>query len=125
MRGRPGGGGQRPGRKKSEGVAELVRYVNEPGSPFMTLGCECGLFPVENAREGEPTCYVGSYASVTFRDPEMNSQRCLYDLAAALLRGTETTEDRIVAYKMVIDPLKNLLGSNGCFSLLDRKSVVR
>src|SRR3546814_19468902 len=39
------------------------------------------------------------------------------DLAAALLRGTEPTEDHIVAYTMVIEPLKTFFGSDGCFSL--------
>src|SRR6267143_1753663 len=68
-----------PEVQRANGLAELLREINAPGSALMSMGCECSLF--ETTPEGEPACYVGGYVDVTFRDPARNVGPALIELA--------------------------------------------
>ena len=108
-----------PEAKKSDGLAELLRAINAPGSALMSIGCECGAFSQEAAQEGGPTRYIGSYVAITFRDPGRNSEpKALIDLARAILGRVRIDERHIVTFEMILEPLKHFFGRSGCFELL-------
>jgi hypothetical protein len=49
----------------------MLRAVNAPGFRFMTLGCARGLFPLPEAKAGEPAFHCGSYIQVAYRDSSL------------------------------------------------------
>jgi len=101
------------------GLAELVKAVSEPGSALMSIGSECGLFEVDDPEPGGPTCYLGSYVDITYRDPSRNaSPSTLVELARTLLGSVAVSEEHHFAFHMTVEPLRGFWGLPGRYSLM-------
>jgi hypothetical protein len=119
LRDRPDLVAQIPEAQKSEGLAEFLRAINEPGSPLMSIGCECGLFKVESPQEGGPTEYVGGYIDLTFRDPFRNRDaEALVDLAVKIWRRVQMTNEHHAQYAFIVERLVDFFGMPGRYSLM-------
>lgn len=119
LRDRPGLVALIPEAKKSDGLAELLRAINTPGSPLMSVGCECALFDLEAPQDGEPTCYVGGYIDVTFREAARNADsEALVTLAKTILDGVPGSEEHHVAFAMFVQPLRLFFGLPGLYGLM-------
>lgn len=106
-----------PEARRSAGLRTLLQTVNGPGSPFMTLGCECGMFSREPESEGEPDRYVGSYVAIAFRAPELNTAERIYELVRAVLGRTAGSDAHHYTYEITITPLRTFFGHGGCFEM--------
>lgn len=109
-----------PETQKSVALGSLLRAINAKGSPLMSIGCECGLFELENPRPDGETLQVGGYIDVTFRDPKRNdTESALLDLAVAILQRIPAPPEHLaVSYEMQIQPLKLFFGAGGHFGLM-------
>jgi len=108
-----------PELSRSPGLTDFVKAVNERGSPLMSIGCDCGLFPVDDARPGEPTCYIGSYVDVTFRDASRNAVATnLVNLAKVLLARVAVSQQHHFNFHMIVERLKGFWGLPGRYSLM-------
>lgn len=108
---------QIPEAQRSAGLLRLLQVVNAPGSAFLTLGCECGVFPREGAAPGEPDRYVGSYVAIAFRDPALNTPDRIYELVRAVIGRTKGSEVHSYGYEVTITPLRTFFGHRGCFEM--------
>ena len=100
-----------PEAQKSMGLAALLRAINEPCSPLMSLGCECAYFDQEG--------YVGGYIDVTFRDPRRNADpKALIGLATSILTGVPGNEVHYMSFAMVVEPLKLFFNLPGRYGLM-------
>lgn len=106
-----------PEAQRSEGLRVLLETVNRPGSPLMTLGCECGIFHREPDAQGEPDRYVGSYVAIAFRSPAMNTADRIYELVRAVLGRTGGSATHNYGFEITITPLRTFFGHAGCFEM--------
>lgn len=106
-----------PEAQRSAGLVRLVQALNKPGSRFLSLGCECGLFYREPAPDEEPDRYVGSYVAVAFRAPEFNSADRIFKLANSVLQRTEGSPNHHIGFEITITPLRSFFGHDGCFEM--------
>lgn len=118
LRDRPELAGTIPEAQKSIGLAELLRSVNQGGSPLMTLGCECHAFEQDVAAGAPTPWFAGIYVDVTFRNASQNaSPDALVALAKDLLPHIKPVEEYAV-YAMIVERLKTFFGLDGRFSLM-------
>lgn len=106
-----------PEAKRSTGLRTLLETVNRPGSPFMTLGCECGLFPLDADSAGALDRYVGSYVSIAFRAGELNTAARIYELTRAVLGRTVGSDTHHYTFEITITPLRTFFGNVDCFEM--------
>lgn len=106
-----------PEAKRSAGLRTLLERVNRPGSPFMTLGCECGVFNREPESDDAPDRYIGSYVAISFREPAMNTAPRIYELTRAVLGRTPGSETHHYNFEVTITPLRTFFGNAGCFEM--------
>jgi len=107
-----------PEAQKSAGLAEVLRAFNEPGSPMMTIGCDCAAF---NDEESDPPFYVGSFIDVCFRDASKNTEGRLVDVAGVLLNHIPPAPgDLHMSFNMQVAPLRSFFGQAGCYALMMR-----
>lgn len=98
------------------GLQALLRAVNAPGSPFMSLGCERQL-NVLNPPQGDVTCYLNSYMEVTSRDPDKQSEAAMLELARTIVRQAALTPERWVQLELGIERMKHFFGRAGGYCL--------
>lgn len=120
LRDRPDLVDQIPEASKSEGLAEVLRVANAKGSPFLTIGCECHEFALEQPRYDGTTIHVGGFVDVTFRDSERASDRAaLISLANWTIGGTAgPSNGEAIAFEFVIEPLKSFFGRDDCYGVM-------
>lgn len=106
-----------PEAKRSVGLRTLLETVNRPGSPFMTLGCECGVFHREAESAEAPDRYIGSYVAIAFRAAGMNTAARIYELARAVLGRTAGSDAHHYTFEITITPLRTFFGNAGCFEM--------
>lgn len=106
-----------PEARRSSGLRTLLETVNGPGSPFMTLGCECGLFLREAESAEEPDRYIGSYVAIAFRAAELNTAARIYELTRAVLGRTAGSDTHHYTFEITVTPLRTFFGNAGCFEM--------
>jgi hypothetical protein len=99
-----------PEASKSNGLAEILRAANSPGSEIMTLGCECVLNDREN--------YVGSYVSIAFRASERNKPDSLASLGSQFMKKVRVKEPHEIRIALFVQPLRDFFGAANCFELM-------
>jgi hypothetical protein len=107
-----------PEAAKVSGLAKFLRAVAAHES-IMTSACEAGVFdrgadhdPPEQRFQG------GSFVVIEYRDLDKCRDADRYvNLAGYILHGVAPTDDHIVSYEFVIEPLKHFFGNDGCFAL--------
>jgi hypothetical protein len=107
-----------PEAAKVPGLAKLLRAAAAHES-IMTSACEAHVFdrgadydPPEQRFQG------GSFVVIEYREVDKCCDPERYvNLAGFILHGVAPTEDHVVGYDFVIEPLKTFFGHDGCFAL--------
>jgi hypothetical protein len=94
------------------GLIELLQYLNSDLSPVMTLGCENGVFLCQNQNADGPTCYVGSYVDLAFRDPYRNSQEEIVLLASNLMEERKPEARQWTTFELIVQPMRHFFGNS-------------
>jgi hypothetical protein len=105
-----------PEAEKNLGLAAVLRAVNAQSTPFMTVGCECGLFEESNSPP-----YVGSYIGIAFREADSNQNPSNFErLAISVLRRVNIAppEGQVCWFEFIIEPLRRFYGAPNCFHLV-------
>jgi hypothetical protein len=97
-----------PELKDRPGFATLVKIINDPQSPLMTLGCEAALFKTQDA--GEATHYVGGYIDIAYRDAALATQDNLIGLARYIVKVRKPKQDDWTIYEFNIQRLRHFFG---------------
>jgi hypothetical protein len=102
------------------GLIELLKTVNKPQGPLMSLGCANGVFPNEASGE-QPKLYVGSYLHLCFRNAELNTGERLLSLA----RTVAIARSSVVwaGYELGLERVPKFFGQTGLWCLDLRVSV--
>jgi len=98
------------------GMQAILRVANTQQSPFMTIGCEKGSFPVKGRRP--ITRMVGGYIDLVFRIGGYNSTGQLAEVAKQIRNKVKPPENAVVGYEFLIQPLKNFFGQDGRYALM-------
>lgn len=106
-----------PEAQRSAGLVRLLQAVNKPGSAFLTLGCECGLFQQDAKSNDEPDRYIGSYIAIAFRSPGFNTAERIFELARCVLSRTAGSPVHHIGFEITITPLRTFFGHDGCFEM--------
>lgn len=94
------------------GLQVLLRSINQPGSGFMSLGCERQLNQLDPPR-GEASCYLNSYCEVTFRDPDQQSDSAILKLAEHLAEQSGLELRHWVQIELGVEEMKGFFGQSG------------
>lgn len=98
------------------GLAAILRVAAAKNSPLMTGASEAGAFA--NPPDREFAWHVGGFATLMYRDSDLNSEaENLVQLAVDMLRGVSVTDDHVVCYEMIIEPLKGFFDRTDCHCL--------
>jgi hypothetical protein len=98
------------------GLQALLRAVNAPGSPFMSLGCERQLNVLDPPR-GEATCYLNSYIEVTGRDLAGQDESAMIELAKSLVDRAALAPESWVQLELGVEGMKHFFGRKGGYCL--------
>jgi hypothetical protein len=108
-----------PEAQDSIGMQEILRALNARDFRFMSLGCARGLFPRQDAKEGEPTYLCGGYIQVAYRDSALNTDPARFvALSQAILRGIDLSAEHHFSFKMIVEPLRGFFGDGECYALM-------
>jgi hypothetical protein len=108
-----------PEAQDSLGMQAILRALNAPGSHLMSLGCERGIFPRDDATPGEPAYLCGSYIQVAYRDSALNTDPARFvALSKELLSRIKRSADHHVGFEMIVEPLRFFFGVHHCFVLV-------
>ena len=105
-----------PEVRDSPSMQAILRVANAPQSPFMTIGCEKGSFPVDG--QHPITHMVGGYIDLVFRAGDCNGSDQLVEVARQVLRRVEPSPNVITGYEFLVQPLKNFFGQDGRYALM-------
>jgi hypothetical protein len=114
---RPDLAGSIPEAQRSAELVRLLQAVNKPGSTFLSLGCECGVFRQETESDDGYDRYVGSYIAIAFRLPELNTAERIHDLASYVLGRISGSRSHHIGFEITITPLRMFFGRTGCFEM--------
>jgi hypothetical protein len=103
--------------KDVPGLQILLQSINQPGSAFMSLGCERKLNQLDTPN-GDATCYLNSYCEMTYRMPEQQSERNLRELAFKLAEQSGLEMRNWVQIELGIELMKSFFGQSGGFCLI-------
>ena len=92
------------------GFTKLVRTINRPDSALMPLGCEAGFFQIENPSPDGPTCYVGNYVDIAYRDVAFGTEHNLVSLAERIIDLRAPKESEWTSYEFYIQKMPHLFG---------------
>ena len=108
-----------PEAQSSSGMQAILQAVNAPGFRFMSLGIERALFPLANAKPGEPTWLCGSYIQVAYRDSALNrNPKRFIALSQRILRDVPSSNEHHIGFEMIVEPLRSFFGEEGCHALM-------
>jgi hypothetical protein len=106
-----------PEAAKSEGLGEILRALNVAGSPFMSLGCEHRLNPLDGSANGF-TCYFHSYTDITYRDPVRHaSEEQMIELADRFLSLVSGHPGAVFAFEIGIQRMRHFFGCRAGYNL--------
>lgn len=99
------------------GMQAILRTANDSQSPFMSIGCEKGLFPVDGHHP--ITHMLGGYIDLVFRMGDSNNAEQLIEIARLILSKVEPTPPGVTTgYEFLVQPLKNFFGEGGRYALM-------
>lgn len=98
------------------GMQAILRAANAPQSPFMTVGCEKGPFPIGG--QHPITHMVGGYIDLVFRTGDYNDPDQLVEVARQVLSRVEPSSNVVIGYEFLVQPLKNFFGQGGRYALM-------
>jgi len=117
LRDRPDLVEQVPEAAKSEGLRMIVRALNAVGSPFMSIGCEHRLNPLNDSTNGF-TCYFHSYTDLTYPDPARHaSEEQMIDLAERFLRLIADQPGGAFGFEIGIQRMRHFFGTRAGYNL--------
>lgn len=118
LRGRPDLVACVPEAAKSAGLLDFLKTVADPISRVWSIGCECAVF--DKGVEAQPFRWqAGGYINLLFVDNEENKEpQNFVDLARYILGGVNGSAQHVIAYEMIIEPLKLYFGEDGHYSLM-------
>jgi hypothetical protein len=102
----------------SPGLRAVLSALNTKGSPFMTIGCEKGVFPCGDGGAGKPTCYVGAALDIVFRDDWRNRDPDQFVLLArAIVNNARSDPEQAFCFELIVEPLRQFFDRQDCFTL--------
>ncbi|MFZ3212842.1 MAG: hypothetical protein WA188_15170 [Terriglobales bacterium] len=108
---------QIPEASRSVGLQAILRALNAPGSPFMSLGCEYRLNQRDGSSDGL-TCYFHSYVDLTYRDPARHSSEGqMVSLAERFLQEVKGSQDAVFGFEIAVQRMKHFFGNLAGYSL--------
>jgi len=116
LRDLPSGVSSIPEVASSPGMRSILTEVNGRRSPLMTIGCEKGIFHLEG--NAALSYQAGGYIDTAFRDPSCNAKDDLVILARELLSRVQLSEQAVVSFEMIVQPLKSFFGLRDCHALM-------
>jgi len=99
-----------PEAQGKPGLLTLLRTINSPGSPIMSVGCANGIFTVDIPVPNGPQCYIGSYIDVAFRDVTLATEDNLLAFSKSIIAQRKPTNRDWTTYELVVQPMRHFFG---------------
>jgi hypothetical protein len=108
-----------PKARDRPGMQAILRALNAPRFRFMSLGCERGVFPREDAKPGDPAFLCGSYIQVAYRDSRLNAEPARFvALAKAVIASVAPSTEHHIGSEMIVGPLRSFFGAADRYALM-------
>lgn len=104
-----------PEAQKSKGLLQILRTLNAPNSPFMSLGCECRFDEVSNSN-GQ--LYFSSYTDFTFHEPQRHSsEQQMIEVAEQFLVALEPAQEALFSFEIGIQRMRHFFKEEGGYNI--------